>query len=1569
MIKSDWNVFRAKFSGNLQLHFEWMCYLLFCNEHGKRTGIFRYKNQSAIETDPIEFDAKCIGWQAKYYETPLSKHKDEILMMLSKVSRDYPEVGTVYFYTNSEWGQYRGKEPTGKKEIEEEAVRLGIEIEWRCGSYFESPFVVDQCKRLISHFFIDSDDVFELLDSLEAHSENLLKDIDTEIQFLGQCVILDRDQISREILSSNRQAVVVSGDGGTGKTALVKSLYQNRPEGAAFYIHKATEFSVDDTRMLLRGVSLADFVDAHEGIEYKVLVVDSAEGLLGIDNIEPLKEYISTLVNSGWRIWFTTRNNYLDDLLFQLLEIYKIEYQLVSIPPMSSDELISLSSKYEFRIPQDRTLAELIAIPFYLKEYLSRHDANSNLNYMEFRSSLWPRVISKSRPHRERVFISMAVNRASSGHFFVPLSGSQPDDAVAQELEQDGVLSYESPHGYFITHDIYEEWALEKHLEALFATSATAANFLSNLEPALPIRRAFRKWMSEQLGMHNQDIISLFHEVYASNEIPKIWLDELLISVLLSDFAAFFFKSYEKQLLSDDGRLLRKLSLLIRLGCKEVDGELHARIGWSASDLLSMEYVFTKPKGIGWEALIQFLHDKHQEVGDEGIGAYIPVLHDWNSYSRKGATTRQCSYLALRYYRWTMSVETYSRDDELSEKVTTTILNGVEEVRDEISTIIDDVVSHDWSTRRDPYHSLSTAMLTKVECYQVARAIPKEVIRLANVFWQAIPRSDGGYSSYSHREVDEYFGLRHDLRLYHPPSSLQTPIFILLDADFYSTLDFIIEFTNAATEKYANSSLDQGEVSSVNVTLNDGRTISHYISPRLWCVYRGTQVNPDILECVHMSLERFLLERGKNTSSEVLGHILVRILENTISASLASLVSSIVAAFPEKTFEAAKVLFRTKEFFIHDTGRYVLDQSHKTQLTSLQSNFGGGSNLAHENDRITACDHPHRKYSLEHMLLQYQFFRREETSDAEAEDRIEEINKILDDHYAALPASDAEDEEDKVWRLYLARMDRRKMNPVSRKTDEGVVIEFNPELDEELKEYSEQALEESSEPYQHISLLLWADARLFDRNGYEKYEDYESNPLGALEEAKAVWAMLHSEVESESSLINWPLPSKVCAVLLRDFEDQLEAPDLEVCREIILFYATLFLQPDYQHQISDGSMPALSVLPLLRSHFPADVGSIRRIMVMSLMRQENMDLAGTRFNSITIDAIQAVWSEDFSFALSIYLGYLILAPMKDAALEEFRERKYEEGGFGFDMHEFWLEFAESRSEVLERIDDGSIVDLPISTVSSNDVELLTTAFLISPLPNICDSPIPHIETIAATVLKELLSDDRGERLDYTTRNLFIGKYARSVLGLPTDEIENALAPFLDNFVLCEGAAELIREFVHAEDFMNRPVQFWRVWYLLREKVTGCVNAEGGRRDADDIIESYMFARNPWKKSAKEWHTFSAENAIFFRDLSSEMVGNPAYLYSLAKFLCGIGSAYLEEGIQWLSSVLSSISNLPKNNRENTIYYLEKAVRRYLYLYRAKSRRNAKTKEAVLSILDFLVEENSVLGYMLRENAA
>lgn len=64
----------------------------------------------------------------------------------------------------------------------------------------------------------------------------------------------------------------------------------------------------------------------------------------------------------------------------------------------------------------------------------------------------------------------------------------------------------------------------------------------------------------------------------------------------------------------------------MRLACKDVDYDLLKQLGVSNSDLLSIKYVLTKPKGTGWQSVIQFIYENLDEIGIRNINFILPVI-------------------------------------------------------------------------------------------------------------------------------------------------------------------------------------------------------------------------------------------------------------------------------------------------------------------------------------------------------------------------------------------------------------------------------------------------------------------------------------------------------------------------------------------------------------------------------------------------------------------------------------------------------------------------------------------------------------------------------------------------------------------------------------------------------------------------------------------------------------------------------------------------------------------------------------------------------------------------------
>ncbi|NKG34031.1 hypothetical protein [Acinetobacter junii] len=244
MIQPNWEIFSAKFSNNQQVTFEWFAYLLFCREFNLPKGWFGFKNQSGIEKNPIEKEGEVIGFQAKFYSTSLSTHKDDFLEMLDKAKRDHPTLTKILVYTNQFWGEAYNRiekkmmSPQALIDIKAKAKELMIDLEWRDASFFESEFVCLAHDDLAKYFFTEQklegwqryDDWSNTKDKVEG--EYL---IDEDVKVIvprdhnkNEISVIDGINTIREKLSTGGNSIRLVGLSGVGKTRFAQALFDDR---------------------------------------------------------------------------------------------------------------------------------------------------------------------------------------------------------------------------------------------------------------------------------------------------------------------------------------------------------------------------------------------------------------------------------------------------------------------------------------------------------------------------------------------------------------------------------------------------------------------------------------------------------------------------------------------------------------------------------------------------------------------------------------------------------------------------------------------------------------------------------------------------------------------------------------------------------------------------------------------------------------------------------------------------------------------------------------------------------------------------------------------------------------------------------------------------------------------------------------------------------------------------------------------------------------------------------------------------------------------------------------------
>ena len=1547
MVRANWDIFNAKFSGNREDTFQWFSYLLFCREVDKSKGLFGYFNQSVLETEPVLYKDRCIGWQAKYYSDKLGHYTDKIIDIINNLKKKYSEVKVLYFYTNQLWGEGKNnRKPKGLYTIEKLCKELDICIEWRDANYFDSEDVCIKNEDLAKYFFTLNDKVSNCFQKLKEHTERLLLNINYSIPYKTTSISLDRTQELKLLSDSNSQVTILHGEGGCGKTAIVKQYYlskTNRP----FLLLKAFELigkSFDD---IFYGCTEQEINDLFNGESEKVFVLDSAEKLINIPDKECYKELITFLLKSKWKIIVTTRNEYLDALIFEISNIFECSYNAIAIEKFTEKQLGDCFTDYKIELPSDLRLQKLIQNPFYLNLFLSNTTTSENCSYSDFKKRVWMNISNSSID-----LINISVAKAKSGVFYI--DSSEISKEKLDTMLNTGVLTKEDEK-YFISHDLFEEIAIEKYIDKKFYDAKNYYDFLNSLGTALSIRRCYRNWLSEKYLNNNEEVITQSMNYALEDDNNSFWMDETLIAIMLSSSANFFFDLHKTKFLSDNLKSLKRIAIQLRLSCKVFNTDLLSKIGLSVS-LRTIDDSLLKPNGQGWKDFIHFIYSNLDEIGIENIGFVLSVLSDWTKNNKISETTREAGLLALRFYEW---IEKNNKNYNYRDKeqiLFQIICDSSTEISSELIYIFDLIIKNQWKNYNDPYVSLVDAILTDYKYSTIYQSLPKEMLKLINFFWKKAEKKDEKQDFFHFRsdEVEDYYGIEREYTTKSfPPSAFKTPFWWLLKVDFKSTLDFLISFINDCVEKFNSTKKEYFDDADLIDVFVEKQTIKQHSSISLWNMHRGTEgAEPYLLQSIHMALEKFLLDEAKyDNNVDAISSCLLYILKNSKSVSLSSIVTSIVLAYPEKYYSIAFELFRNKDFFLLDFIRCLKEPEAETcyKITSDSRNF------IFSNERLETCKQNWRKTNLEQLFFKLQLTKLSDTeTDEEFKNRVVKMYSLLDKFYKDLPSLDKQNENDKKWRFSLLRMDTRRMEKDIKDENGKIFISFTPSIDEDLIKYKKENEKKNiilNDKY--ISLRLWATYQwAHDMENLKKYSEYE-NPTYVIKKIKELCVMLEEKPNADNLLFNRALPALTISCLIRDFSDQMSSEELSYCNKIVIEYSLLPFCNMYRYQVSDGTENAIFVLgkAFLNSNNVEEKLDIIRLLLLNLFRDEEVGMSGKACREDAINSINT-YIYDHIIKNKIIWGYIVLEAKWQEILSNNRQLLWQQKITKEDIIERFIN--ENKNVFSKCIDESDVTITKLDIQKLSFSALYVLLFLIYTEKDLYTYLFDTVISQATFYLNK--DKGNGERLKYMDKYRLAKGFALYLLHTTRKEIPNILNQLFNQCNDEDFLEMLYQNLIYTEDTLQRYDNFWEVWKISSSLVFN--------RKSSRILNSYLFATISWKENSKNWHSFKNENKSFFLEISKEKT-NMQLLYPFTKLLYGIGSIYRSETVNWIFNIIENNSNCIID--EATKFYLETVIRTYIYDNYAKISKLKMLKEKTIHILNFMINQNSVVAYMLRDN--
>ena len=167
--------------------------------------------------------------------------------------------------------------------------------------------------------------------------------------------------------------------------------------------------------------------------------------------------------------------------------------------------------------------------------------------------------------------------------------------------------------------------------------------------------------------------------------------------------------------------------------------------------------------------------------------------------------------------------------------------------------------------------------------------------------------------------------------------------------------------------------------------------------------------------------------------------------------------------------------------------------------------------------------------------------------------------------------------------------------------------------------------------------------------------------------------------------------------------------------------------------------------------------------------------------------------------------------------------------------------------------------------------------------------------------------------------------------------------------------------------MQRIQQFEAIWEILYPKILKFKD-KPNCHCRDEIFFNYFFCSNIWKEDIHDWHSLTPSIISIFYKAAKDMGGGiPSIIFCMGKFFSGLGSKYIDDGLNCVYEVTHNAPHMESENLSDVaIFYLERFMNQYRIQRSRKIREDRNIKRKVISILNFMISHGSAKAFRLRD---
>ncbi|MDE0401362.1 MAG: hypothetical protein OXL96_26490 [Candidatus Poribacteria bacterium] len=1399
--------------------------------------------------------------------------------------------------------------------------------------------------------------------SLHEHGSTIRDSIRSQI---GSIYTIDRSPDAIRLLDqlAEYQVVVISGAAGSGKSALAKELLALIEPSHPVLAFQSVEFAsahIDKTlasaQTTLNGKRLFALLSGHDRI---VILIESVERLLEHSTRDAFAHLLQlALQNNSIQLVLTVRDYSLETVRNALLGPVALPHTVFEVPLLSDGELDQIQDEVpHLALPlQDAQLRSFLRTP-YIVDMASRLDwAEGSLptNSREFREKCWKELVRAESftadgmpQRREKAFLNIARQRATKLCPFV--EPEEYDSEALAALQRDSLIkcSPKSAALFALAHDVLEDWAILKWFDEQYIRSDDPTHKLATSISGYPaIRRSFRRWLGERFEVASNDAFEFVFRAIAREDLPLHFRDDCLASVLLSDTAGPFIEKSKPKLSDDNWQLLRQILHILRVACKESPYWLED------SETFSLLHV---PAGKGWSPTLKLVADLIDDLLPEHTPLVLALVEDWakqidlRNYTPKGSKEAGLIVSALlpRFVGYKFD-DMRKRALEVLVKIPRFIPNFGDIVRR----------AHAQTRSDDIAENLAEIILYSFSNVHVCRDFPSEVIALINArvrisdtdINQEVVNLGGGIN------MDCYFGIRESSARFFPPSALQGPFRSLLRFSPEVAVTYIVDLLNHAGDWFGNRKWPENTMEPAwQITLEIpgiGET-QQWMSSRLYSLYRGATVGPHVLISALMALEYWLLERGKEDDADLETQLL-QILHESNNAMATGVVASVCVAYPAKAKRAGLALLSSRDIIQNDLQRRALESS------AIDMEVFSGlnpTNFFYEQERTKSNRLKHRQKDLEHLAIQMQLLP----------DMREDVWKIIDSHRSKL--SEDTNEETRVWRLALHRMDIRGFGPMptskeahadDTERDSDLVYLGPSEIEPDIQEMIDETAKSHTAIERHLQLKHRA-TNIWQGKNSDNAEDWGEMLLAEAQ-------VIEQELGEPDDFCRGG-PSIVAAIGIRDHLEELSENDFRWCTkqiedEIRRHASTTDMTIRLARQMHAPDRIAASVVPILASH-ERSVACLDVLDLLSLALTHAVDEVQDYTNIGISDFLNDEHKELIlrCAAATAYRSNLITESLKQ------EESPYQDGA------QIKKIYDHATTAMRQAIKDGGIefsteiMSLDFDDPASNTATHKILAMLVSH-PAWDESR--QIFSESAHWLAQVWQHDKysltsDERRDYQHELHVLRLVANFVLRLPIKEARPISSPLTEATTTHpEKVADFLCELVTCAD-NNTNDCFWGLWQDIANAATDAPwtkHLENEYSSATSLV-SWIFLGTYWRNDISHWKRLDHHSHLIDQ-VAQRFPPVTHCLLAYVQFLSMIGQKSLPESFKIINLLLEKGDTIHMSSDSNLACHLERLLQRFVYSepYRLKS--DADLRDAVLNILDALVNGGSSAAYRMRDD--